>query len=157
MKITSLVLATALAVSLALPSFAQTQIPAPAGWKTQTRDNGATTFTPPDLAAGEVYSVTLYPPAPLNGQTSDDFLRAFAGPVGAKAGQLAQPLQIVARANVMSAVGAYVSPNGQPLFALFLGVARDDGALGRFAHPDFTHGIVVALPTGKRRTQPRSG
>ena len=102
---------------------------APAGWKTQARDNGATTFTPPDLAAGEVYSVTTYDAAPLGGKTLEAYLRAFAGPVGAKAGQLGAALKIgVKEGKVVSGTGAYNGPNGTNLLAVFVAVSFDEGA-----------------------------
>ena len=120
-------LALAVAVTVATaPVWAQD---APAGWKTQAREGGARTFTPPDLRAGESYSVTLYDAAPLGGKSLESWLRAFAGPVGAKAGQLAAALKIeVTEGKVVSGTGAYNGPNGTSLLAVFVAFSSDNGA-----------------------------
>ena len=111
------------ALAATAPAFAQT---APTGWTTQARDGGATTFTPPDLKTGEIYSVTIYDAAPLGGKSPEDYLRAFAGPVGAKAGQLAAPMKTEVKAGkVVSGVGAYNAPDGKALFVFFLGTSLD--------------------------------
>ncbi len=118
-------------------------IPAPAGWKTQTRANGATTFTPPDLHAGEKYSVTVYDSAPLNGQSLEAYLRTFAGSVGTKPGQLGAPLKIETReGKVVSGVGAYVGPNGAALGVLFIGTSPD-GANVHVARILFSDGVLL--------------
>ncbi|MBC8102806.1 MAG: hypothetical protein H7Z41_09490, partial [Cytophagales bacterium] len=110
-------------------ALAQTPIEAPNGWKTQTRANGATTFTPPDLGNGEVYSITAYDSAPGEGKTLEAWLRQFAGPVGTKVGQLAKPLQIKMKdGRIVSGTGVYVGPNGSALGVMFLGVSLDGGA-----------------------------
>ena len=105
------------ALAATAPAFAQT---APAGWKTQTRDNGATTFTPPDLAAGEKYSVTVYDAAPLGGKSLEAWLRGFAGNVGTKPEQLAAPLDVKTSQNDFArGIGAYVGPKGAALLVVF--------------------------------------
>jgi len=112
----------------AAPLHAQTTIAAPPGWKSQARSGGATTFSPPDLRAGEAYSVTVYDSAPLGGKTLEEWLRDFAGPVSKTPGHLAAPLQIKAtEGRIVSGVGAYNGPNGTQLGALFLGVSLDGG------------------------------
>ncbi len=128
MKRTPLFLATTLALCLAIPTWAQIQINAPTGWKTQIKAGGAKTFTPPDLKAGEKYSVTIYNPAPLKGKTPEAWLRAFAGPVGTKPGQLAAPLKFErADGRIAIASGLYRGPKGDSLVVVFQGVSFDDG------------------------------
>jgi hypothetical protein len=113
----------------AVPTLAQTPIKAPSGWKTQTRTGGATVFTPPNLGAGEVYSVTTYESQPMEGKTLDEFLRQFAGPVGKTAGKLAKPLEIkVSEGRVVSGTGVYIGPNGTSLSVMFIGVSLDGGS-----------------------------
>ena len=110
-------------MSLSLPTLAQD---APAGWTTQTKTGGARTFTPPDLKAGEVYSVTIYDAAPLGGKSLGDFLRAFAGTVGTKPGQLVAPVKINAtRAQAVTGIGVYNAPNGKALSVMFVGFSFD--------------------------------
>lgn len=112
-----------------MPARAQISIPAPAGWAIQTRDNGAKTYTPPDLKTGEVYSITVYDSAAMDGKTLEEYLRKFAGPVQKAPGKLVAPLQIkVEGGNIASGVGVYGGPNGTQLAALFLGVSLDGGA-----------------------------
>lgn len=116
----------------AAPAWCQSIVSAPAGWTTQTRANGAVTFLPPDLAPGEVYSVTAYDSASLAGKTLEEWLRAFAGPVGHKseqsAGQLVSPLRIkVSEGRLVSGTGAYAGPNGAMLYVLFIGASGDGG------------------------------
>ncbi len=112
----------------AMPSFAQTQIAAPNGWKTQSKTGGARIFTPPDLGNGEVYSVAVYDSAPGEGATLEEYLRKFAGPVGKTAGKLASPLKIQVRdGRVVSGTGVYAGPNGTALGVMFLGVSLDGG------------------------------
>ena len=131
----------ALALGLALPTGAQT---APALWQTQTRDGGARTLVPPDLQTGEVYSITVYPDAPVNGKSLEAWLRGFAGVVGEKPGQLAAPLQIEARENrVVSGTGIYVGPNGSRLGALFIGATGDGGQTVRVARTLFSSETVL--------------
>lgn len=128
MKHASLFLAF-LVVCIAAPALAQTPIAAPAGWTTQTRASGATVFTPPDLATGEVYSVAVYEAAALEGKTLEEWLRAFAGSVGTTPGQLAAPLQIkVTSKRIVSGIGAYVGPGGKSLGVTFVGVSLDGDA-----------------------------
>lgn len=126
----------AMAAFLALPAvlgparqaLAQTPIFAPAGWKSAARPNGVRVFTPPDLAPGEVYSVTVYDSAPLGSKTPEAYLRAFAGPVGDKPGQLQAPLEIQNReGRVVTGMGAYAGPNNTSLGVLFLGVLANGG------------------------------
>jgi len=121
-------LAAGAALAVAAPSYAQMRIEAPIGWTAQTRAGGATTFAPPDLQAGEKYSVTVYDSAPLNGHTLEEWLRDFAGPVGKMAGRLGAPLKIKVTDNqIVSGGGVYNGPNGTELGALFLGVSLDGG------------------------------
>ena len=116
------------AVSFLLPARAQVEIAAPVGWKTQSKTQGARTFTPPDLQSGEVYNVTTYDSVPMNGKTLEEYLRAFAGPVGKGAGKLAKPLQVQVRdGRFVSGLGVYSGPNGTSLNAIFIGVSLDGG------------------------------
>ena len=127
-RIFTFIAAATLAVSLSLPVRAQMTINAPAGWTAQTRAKGATTFTPPDLAAGEIYSTTVYDSAPLGGKTLEEWLRGFGGAVGKAPGHLAAPLQIkVSEGRVVSGVGAYNGPKGTALGVMFIGVSLDGG------------------------------
>lgn len=113
---------------LVAPARSQTQLAAPNGWTTQSRANGARVFTPPDLAAGEVYNIAIYDSSPLDGKTLEEWLRAFAGPVGKQPGQLASPLQIkVAEGRLVSGTGVYAGPNGKALGVTFIGVSLDGG------------------------------
>lgn len=117
----------ALVVSLALPTWAQD---APAGWKTQIKVGGATTFTPPDLKTGEKFSVTLYDAAPLGGKSLEAFLRAFAGPVGTRPGQLSAPLQVAGSSvQRVALAGIYNGPDGGSLGVLFLGLVVEGNRL----------------------------
>ena len=120
-----LFLAATLLVGTSLNARAQTSIEAPAGWTTQTKTSGAQTFTPPDLAAGEIYSVTIYDSAALKGQTLPEYLRKFAGPVGAKTGQLMAPLKIQTSGLFAAGGGVYRGPNGKELGVAFTGDAPD--------------------------------
>lgn len=131
-------LAALFAVSLAIPTWAQVSIDAPTGWKTQPRKNGATTYTPSDLAAGEIFSVTIYDSAPLGDQSPEQYLRKFAGPVGA--GKLSQPLKIQTREHIVTGTGAYAGPNGKGLGAMFFGVSVDEGASIHMARVLFSVG-----------------
>lgn len=127
MKCHSLLLA--LLVSCATPVLAQTPIKTPAGWKAQSRAGGATTFIPPDLQAGEVYSITTYDSQPMEGKALDEFLRGFAGPVGKTTGKLAKPLTIEVRdGRIVSGTGVYSGPSGTALGVMFVGVTLDGGA-----------------------------
>lgn len=129
MKRISLFIAAAMAVAPLLPVRAQqVEIAAPSGWTTQAKSGGARTFTPPDLPVGEVYSVTTYDSVAMNGKTLEEYLRAFAGPVGKSAGKLAKPLQIQVReGRIASGTGVYIGPNGTSLTAMFIGVSLDGG------------------------------
>ena len=108
-------------------SRAQTVGGAPTNWKIQPR-KGAKTFTPSDLKAGEIFSVTIYDSAPLDGKTPGEFLRASAGTVGTKPGQLVAPLQMGA-GDGRSALGSgvYRGPNGTQLVAAFNAFSLDGG------------------------------
>ncbi len=119
-----------LAVTLALTaatSWAQDEYEIVRDWTSQKRDGGATTFAPPDLRAGEVYSVTLYDAAPLNGQSLENWLRKFGGAVGDKAGALAKPLDITTSAQTATGIGYYNGPNGSSLGAMFMAISVDSG------------------------------
>ena len=125
MKHIPIFLAATLALTAATaPAFAQN---APANWKTQTRENGARTFTPPNLKAGELYSITVYDAALLGGKTLTDWLRGFGGAVGTQTGSLAEPMHITAGndARTATASGVYVGPNGTALGALFSVISLD--------------------------------
>ena len=109
-------------LALAAPICAQT---APANWTSQTRENGARTFVPPDLKTGEIYSVTVYAAAPLDGTLTTWLLR-FAGPTGKNAGQLAAPLRIASTdAKVASASGEYNAPGDGKLGVIFSAFSLD--------------------------------
>ena len=118
----------ALSFAFAAPIYAQQTIPAPAGWTQQDRGKGAHTFTPSDLKTGEIYSVTVYDSANMNGATLDEWVRKFAGPVGTKPGQLQAALNPnVKNGRYVSAVGIYGGPNNTTLGALFIGLTVDGG------------------------------
>ena len=121
----------ALSLIFAAPIYAQN---APANWTSQTRPNGARTFVPPDLKTGEIYSVTVYDVAALDGKSLADYLRAFGGTVGAQTGQLKAPLKVETRENrVVSGIGVYNGPNQTQLSAIFIGVTGDGGQTIRIA------------------------
>ena len=112
----------AFTLAFAAPICAQT---APTNWATQARDNGARTFAPLDLKAGEIYSVTVYAPAPLDG-TLAAWLLQFAGPVGSGAGQLSAPLQMAdAGAKAASGSGSYNAPGGGELGVIWSAFSLD--------------------------------
>lgn len=124
------IIALSLAVALwsAPLAWCQTPIQTPAGWNVQTKAGGAQTFVPPDLQTGEVYSVTIYESASLNGKTLEEYLRAFAGPVGKKPGQLGTPLQFTEKTgHLIQALGVYGGPNNTVLAAMFIGLSLDGG------------------------------
>ncbi|HEX8464152.1 MAG TPA: hypothetical protein VF627_05980, partial [Abditibacterium sp.] len=99
---------------------------APDGWKTQSRANGATTFTPPDLRAGETYNVTTYASVPLGGKRLETYLREFAGPVGTQPGQLAAALKVnPPNPQAVTGIGAYMGPGGKSRGVMFIGFALD--------------------------------
>ena len=114
----------ALGLFLAAPLYAQS---APADWTMQKRGENANLFTPPDLRAGEVYSVTLYEATPLNGQSLESWLRKFGGAVGDKPGSLAKELSLTTSAQTVTGIGFYNGPNGSSLGALFLATTLDSG------------------------------
>ena len=123
MKITALL---ALTLGIAAPIYAQTPISAPPGWTMQSRAQGANVYTPGDLQTGEVYSITVYDSAALEGKTLAEFLTAFGGTVGKKPGNLTEPLKVTARdGRFVTAVGVYGGPNNSALGALFVGVTVD--------------------------------
>ncbi len=125
----------ALTLLLAAPIYAQT---APANWTTKTSLT-ARTFAPPDLQIGEVYSVTVYDVAGVEGESLEDYLRGFAGTVGTQSGQLKAPMKIETRENrVVSGTGFYRGPNGTQLAALFIGVTNDGGQTVRIARTLFS-------------------
>ena len=112
----------ALTLALAAPIIAQN---APANWTTQTREGGARTFAPPDLKTGEIYSITVYPAAPLDG-TLQSWLAKFGGAVGKNAGQLHAPLQLApAGDKAASASGNYNAPGGGTVGAIFSAFSLD--------------------------------
>ena len=118
----------ALALALAAPVYAQQTIPAPAGWTQQDRGKGAHTYTPGDLKTGEIYSVTVYDSADMNGATLEEWVRTFAGPVGKNPGQLQAALNPNAtNGQYVTAVGIYGGPNNTTLGALFMGITVDGG------------------------------
>ena len=118
----------ALSLAFAAPLCAQQPIPAPPGWTQQDRGKGAHSFTPGDLKTGEIYNVTVYDSAAMNGATLDEWVRKFAGPVGTKPGQLQAALNPNARnGQYVSAVGIYGGPNNTTLGALFVGLTVDGG------------------------------
>ena len=119
-----ILLSLALGLTLSTPLRAQT---APDDWRIQTRDNGARTFTPPDLRAGEVYSVTLYSATPLNGSGLEAWLNKFGGAVGDQPGALAKPLTMTLGAQTVTGVGVYNGPNNSALGAMFGAVSVDSG------------------------------
>ena len=128
MRFSSFLVALAIFASAATVSFAQTSISAPAGWKTQTREGGARTFTPSDLQSGEVYKITVYDSAPMKEKTLEEFLRAFAGKVGKGPGQLAAPLKVTSsRGQTATGIGTYNGPNKTQLLAVFVGLTFDGG------------------------------
>ena len=109
-------------LALAAPIYAQN---APANWTSQTRENGARTFVPPDLKTGEIYRVTVYAAAPLDAKLAAWLLK-FAGPVGKGAGQLAAPLRIASSdAKIASASGEYNAPTGGKLGVIFSAFSFD--------------------------------
>lgn len=125
----SLFLGTLLAVWLGTPTFAQTPIAAPSGWATQAGIGGAQTFSPPDLAPGEVYRLTIYEPTSMDGKTPTEWLRAFGGTVGTKPGQLTAPLKIKRETGrVVTGSGTYGGPNGTALGVVFIGVLPEGGS-----------------------------
>ena len=116
----------ALSLAFAAPVYAQQTLPTPPGWTQQDRGKGAHTYTPSDLKAGEIYSVTIYDSVALEGATLDEWIRKFAGPVGKKPGQLEAALTPrVKDGQFVTAVGVYGGPNGSALGALFTGVTLD--------------------------------
>ncbi len=109
-------------LAFAAPLCAQT---APANWTSQARENGARTFVPPDLKTGEIYSVTVYAAAPLDGAPGTWLLR-FAGPIGKDTGQLAAPLKVASSdAKIASASGEYHAPGGGKLGVIFSAFSLD--------------------------------
>ena len=123
-----LALTLGLAAPLAVPTYAQQTLPVPAGWTMQSRAQGTNVYTPGDLQAGEVYSVTIYDSAAMNGATLEEWVRTFAGPVGTKPGQLQAALNPNAiNGQYVSAVGIYGGPNNTTLGALFIGLTVDGG------------------------------
>lgn len=121
--------------------------PAPAGWSVQAKTSGARTFTPPDLRAGEVFSVTIYNAAPLGGKSPGDYLREFAGPVGNKPGQLAAPFGLGPLAAGVSGTGIYRGPNGALLAANFYAFSFDGGRHIAVARVLASHQSLVARYT----------
>ena len=118
----------ALSLVFAAPLYAQQTLPAPSGWTQQDRSKGAHTYTPSDLQTGEIYNVTVYDSADMNGATLDEWVRKFAGPVGRKTGQLQAALNPnVRNGQYVSAVGIYGGPNNTTLGALFIGLTVDGG------------------------------
>ena len=126
MKHIPILLAATFALTAATaPARAQNAL---ANWTVQNRDKGARTLTPPDLAAGENYSVTVYPSQPMGGQSLEKWLRAFVGPVGTAPGSLRAPKKITARAQTATGIGAYNGPNGTALNVAFTAINFDGGA-----------------------------
>lgn len=132
MKITkrSALLGAFVAFSLwnAPSAHAQTTIAPPPGWSVQAKAKGARVFTPPDLKAGEDFSIAVYESAPLEGKTLEEHLRAFGGKVGKEPWNLTAPLKIEAReGRIVSGTGVYAGPNGTALGVMFIGVSLDAG------------------------------
>lgn len=122
----AIVFLAAAAAVCASSSAAQT-LSAPPGWKSEARAGGVAVFTPPDLQAGEVYTISVYDLVPLNDTPLENWLRAFAGPTGTGPGKLAAPLNIEVRAGTVVGRGTYQGPAGTLLDVLFVGVAPDNG------------------------------
>ena len=122
-----ILLLLALGLSLCAPLQAQDDFAIARQWTMGKRGENATIFTPPDLRAGEAYSVTLYDATPLNGQSLESWLRKFAGEVGDKPGTLAKPLSLSVSAQTASGVGFYNGPNGSSLGAMFVAASVDSG------------------------------
>ena len=127
MKRFTLFLAATLALTAATPSWSQDEFDVVRNWTAQKRGADANVFTPTDLRAGEVYSVTVYDAAPLNKQSLEAWLRKFGGAVGDKPGALAKELNITTSAQTASGIGYYNGPNGSSLGAMFLATSLDSG------------------------------
>ncbi|MBC8104915.1 MAG: hypothetical protein H7Z41_20260 [Cytophagales bacterium] len=130
MMLKSLVLpasATVCAAALVPAVYAQTaSVAPPSGWTTEQSASGVTVYTPSDLKAGEVFKVAIFEPVPLAGKSLEEWLRAFAGPVGGKAGSLTAPLQVTsAQGKVIAGSGTYAGPSGAILGAMFFGISTD--------------------------------
>ena len=90
------------------------------------RAKGAHLYTPADLKPGEVFSVTIYDSAPLEGKTLDEWLKNFGGPVAAKPGALKTPMTVkISEGQMVTGLGVYGGPNNTELGALFFGVTLD--------------------------------
>ena len=127
MKRFTLLLAATLALTAATPSWSQDEFDVVRNWTAQKRGADANVFTPTDLRAGEVYSVTIYDAAPLNKQSLEKWLRKFGGAVGDKPGALAKELNITTSAQTATGIGYYNGPNGSSLGAMFLATSLDGG------------------------------
>ena len=114
-------------LAVTAPLYAQDEFAIVRQWSMQKRGENANVFTPPDLRAGEAYSVTLYDATPLGGQSLESWLRKFAGDVGDKPGTLAKPLSLSVSAQTATGIGFYNGPNGSSLGAMFLASSLDSG------------------------------
>ncbi|BDI28639.1 hypothetical protein CCAX7_006900 [Capsulimonas corticalis] len=122
---------------LSLPAFAQS-IPAPEGW-TQKVEDGATVFTPGDLAPKQLYAVAIFPSADLAGQKLESWMEkiirrddpALASPF--PPGEIKHPSD-----NVCSYSHVYSTPIG-PVVTLYTALAKGRAYLSRVVtSPDET-------------------
>jgi len=115
-------IAAALLMTAGVPHAARAQ----AGWRTEVVGKKVV-LTPPDLAAGEFYQVTVYPRVPLAGSPITDFLDAVAGRRVAALGRPtggAKPAQTAGRTGA-TASRTFVTPQGAARGAIFIALAMD--------------------------------
>jgi hypothetical protein len=124
MRLTVVSLAVSAGIFTVLSSAALAQT-APPGWKTEQPSNGVTVFTPSDLQAGEVYTVTVYDSEALEGKSLDSWLTTYVGRASVSPGKLLNPLKMRTSENVVAGTGVFQKADGTGLGAIFLGVSAD--------------------------------
>ncbi len=102
------------------PAFAQ------AGWKTEVVGK-TVVMTPTDLAAGDVYQITIFPRVPMKGALITDFLDDYARREDTALGKpaAAQPPATAKSHIVATAAHLFKAALGQPQVAVYFALAAD--------------------------------
>lgn len=117
------------------PAPAQT---APDGWATARAAGGTVFYAPPGLKVGQVFSVAVYPVAPLGGKSLDDWLTAAIAADPLPPGDPSGPGELKDRASgALTGVRRFTAADGRAVVAVYAAAsAAGRVALARIAYSD---------------------